>query len=35
MKRVKNLVKKVFNIYLDGYYKLNKPLLDAGLNPTF
>ena len=33
MKRVKHLVKRVFNAYVEGFYKLNKPFLDAGIPP--
>ena len=33
MKRVKHLMKRVFNAWVGGFYQLNKPLIDAGVTP--
>lgn len=33
MKRVKHLVKRVFVAYVESFYKLNKPIIDAGISP--
>ena len=33
MKRVKHLMKRVFNTWVEGFYQLNKPLIDAGVTP--
>ena len=33
MKRAKQLIKKMGRYYINGYYKLNKPLIDNGIIP--
>lgn len=33
IKILKKLIKKCGKAYISGYYKLNKPMLDAGLTP--
>ena len=33
MKRGKHLMKRVFNAWVEGFYQLNKPVIDAGITP--
>ncbi len=33
MKRVTHLMKRVFNAWVEGFYQLNKPVIDAGITP--
>lgn len=33
MKKIKNLCKRIFKVYADGFMELYKPVIDAGVNP--
>lgn len=33
MKKIKNLCKRIFKAYVDGFIELYKPAIDAGVNP--